>query len=150
VVVAAADSIIEPETVLPTQFHSAVLDCGERRLMINVLFDCLRCITMADEEIKRAERTWLFSSSAERLYDFETICAVLSLDPDSVRDRFLMFGREGIEWMPKRPRDRARDGCRAITKPRFGQCYLCGWAFDAAHDFMVCAPGDNPSCVRRR
>jgi hypothetical protein len=85
-----------PETILAEQLldvgqHSRMT--GERRLMIAVLEDGVRCVLklaasrdpLQRELAAEAER-WIRSTDRTRLFAFENVCLALELDPDYVRD----------------------------------------------------------------
>jgi hypothetical protein len=89
------DGPMVPETILAEQLldvgqHSRLT--GERRLMIAVLEDGVRCVLklaasrdpLQRELAGEAER-WIRSTDRSRLFAFENVCLALELDPDYVR-----------------------------------------------------------------
>jgi hypothetical protein len=83
-------------SVLPTPGFSPSTSlytgCPEVSLMRAVLEDALACVHRQNETARRwvqreardAEE-WLFSDDAHRLFSYVTVCAVLGLEPESMR-----------------------------------------------------------------
>jgi hypothetical protein len=66
----------------------------EKELMLAVLKDALltykKCIYSGNALFKEAE-AWLFDSERDRLFSFETVCAVLGLSPEKIRQNLLAW-----------------------------------------------------------
>jgi hypothetical protein len=66
----------------------------EKELMLAVLKDALltykKCIYSGNALFKEAE-TWLFEREPDRLYAFETVCAVLGLSAEKLRHNLLAW-----------------------------------------------------------
>ena len=66
----------------------------EKELMLAVLKDALltykKCIYSGNALFKEAE-TWLFDREPDRLYAFETVCAVLGLSAEKIRQNLLAW-----------------------------------------------------------
>jgi hypothetical protein len=86
-------------------------DCGPPALMRALLRDAILCVQKkasgvpcADRERVAAEaRRWMISRDVKFVFSFESICHVLGIDPDALRQRFLTT----------RPRSAA---CRSSTQ----------------------------------
>ena len=87
-------SVFEPDTLLASQYfdrvrHRAV--DGERRLLAAVLEDAVRIYLKRaggageQDELFRETEAWIEERGADRLYAFESVCAVLDLDADYLR-----------------------------------------------------------------
>ena len=88
-------SLLPPGAVLPSRHfapHGKLVP--ERRLIIAVLHDAIRCVEQYRcvksprnrrlfDEVER----WLLASESDWPYSFENICAVLELDANAVRQR---------------------------------------------------------------
>lgn len=88
-------SLLSPDVVLPSQHfapHGKLVP--ERRLMIAVLHDAIRCVQQYRcvksprnrrlfDEVER----WLLADESDWPYSFENICAVLEFDANAVRHR---------------------------------------------------------------
>jgi hypothetical protein len=66
----------------------------EKELMLAVLKDALitykKCICSGNALFKEAEN-WLFDRERDRLYAFETVCAVLGLSAEKIRRNLLAW-----------------------------------------------------------
>jgi hypothetical protein len=97
------DGPMVPETILAEQMldvgqHSRMT--GERRLMIAVLEDGVRCVlklAASRDPLQRGlaaeAEEWIRSTDRSRLFAFENVCQALDLDPDYVRDGILKNAR---------------------------------------------------------
>jgi hypothetical protein len=85
--------VFEPDVILPAQHFPPVGKLApEQRLMMAVLDDAVRCVASrrlsTDTRHRRlfAEaRRWMLAEEADWPYSFESICAVLDLDANAVR-----------------------------------------------------------------
>ncbi len=88
-------SLVRLDIILPSQhFGTPRLQAPEQRLMIAVLhdaFDCVekyRCATSSQgRRLFREAKQWFLADEIEWPYSFESICAVLDLDANAVRQR---------------------------------------------------------------
>ena len=70
-------------------------DCGERALLRAVLQDAILCLTgQGVEKHERAKvaaeaQRWIMSRSRRWLFAFESICDVLDINPEYLRDKLL-------------------------------------------------------------
>jgi hypothetical protein len=87
--------LMQLDIMLPSQhFRAPRKQAPEQRLMIAVLQDAFECIEKhrfsTDSHRRRLFREaeeWFFADEAEWPYSFESICGVLDLDVDAVRQR---------------------------------------------------------------
>jgi Ni/Co efflux regulator RcnB len=95
--------IFAPDVVLPSQLPTSGGQIGEYRLLIALLDDAFQCFQKYLQPKNQRERklfedaeTWIMSkdeASGQRaeehaaFFSFEHVCAVLSIDADSVRER---------------------------------------------------------------
>ena len=87
--------VLAPDAILPSQYfgHRDRTDmAGERRLMVAVLEDALRCFQkhVADRDPKGRQlyldaEEWIMTDNATWFFSFPNVCATLDLDPDYVR-----------------------------------------------------------------
>ncbi len=93
--VEATDNTIQFGILLPSQvFGSWRTQIPERRLMIAVLHDALECLVKyrhtanpEGRQLFREARRWFLADEADWPYSFESICGVLDLDANAVRQR---------------------------------------------------------------
>ena len=92
----SSNAIFEPDVVLSAELFAprSGLPAPERALLIAVLEDAGRCIfkgcTAADwraRALYKETRDWFASTEQARLFDFETVCNVLGIEPDWLRRR---------------------------------------------------------------
>lgn len=88
--------LVEPEILLPSQLYNrnrglSVLE-GERRLMLAILEDAVSCFQKyAGASRPRSRRLfqeaeeWFLEDNGAWVFSFESICAVLGIDPDYFR-----------------------------------------------------------------
>jgi hypothetical protein len=107
---------LQPDAILPEQFFQALRgkgqSDGERRLMIAVLEDAVRCfmkqIHATDPKARQLfedAEAWIASDDRTWFFSFDNVCATLDLDPEYVR--------EGLfKW---RAAERRRAGDAAAT-----------------------------------
>jgi len=73
-------------------------DCGERALLRAVLYDAVLCLLgqgVNKRERNRAAaeaRRWMESRDRSSVFAFESLCHVLDIDPNYLRDRLLHDG----------------------------------------------------------
>jgi hypothetical protein len=88
--------IFEPDVVLSSELFAprTGVPSAERALMIAVLEDAARCFLRPYDPANRKQhalyeeaRDWFLSSEHSRLFDFETVCAVLGIDAAWLRRR---------------------------------------------------------------
>ena len=85
--------MVELDTILPSQhFGPLHKQVPERRLMIAVLQDAIECVekyrfaTGAEgRRLFREAKEWLLAGEIDWPYSFESICGVLDLDSNAVR-----------------------------------------------------------------
>jgi len=114
--------LIEPEILLPSQFFDrsggrAVLE-GERRLMLAVLEDAVSCFQKYTGATRpRARRLfqeaedWFFAEQSAWPFSFESICAVLGINPEYFRTGLQRWKQELLLHSPE-------------TRPRVGRVRL--------------------------
>ncbi|GEM_PF-3025798 len=89
--------ILEPEFLLPAQYNDLirrhVARDGERRLLLAVLKDALRCYlkTMNDTNARAYrifEETahWFYAKHQVGIFAFEQLCDALGIDPEPLRE----------------------------------------------------------------
>jgi hypothetical protein len=110
--------VIQPDTVLPSQFFAVVRQKGfvegEKRLMAAVLADAVDVYQkMAFNTESRGRQLyvdaeeWLFGASTGRsFFSFENICDVLSLEPEYIRRGLVEWKRSRVATF--RPKDAFR------------------------------------------
>lgn len=108
--------LIEPEILLPSQFYDrfnghSILE-GERRLMLAVLEDAVSCFQKyAGATRPRSRRLfqeaeeWFFEEETAWPFSFESICAVLSINPEYFR-KSLQRWKERLLSQPAETRAR--------------------------------------------
>lgn len=82
-------------TLLPSQqFGSRRKQIPEERLMIAVLHDAIEClekyrvaVSTESRHLFREAQRWFLADEADWPYSFESICGVLDLDSNAVRQR---------------------------------------------------------------
>jgi hypothetical protein len=87
-------AIGEPGDVLPSQLYDpSPPDGPERRLIVAMLADALRCVQQyraVPDTDKRTlyndARRWICSRDRSWCFSFENVCLMLDLDPDSMRN----------------------------------------------------------------
>jgi hypothetical protein len=91
---AAVEPRVEPQTILPVQFHAARAARPERRLLLAVLNDALDTYRKhADLPGRRHRRLfaeteqWLFSDDVAWPFSFMNLCHALGIDADWLRRR---------------------------------------------------------------
>lgn len=100
----------QPDVILPAQFFEAPRkQRPEQRLMIAVLYDALHCVIKyrcaSDREGRRIFREaagWMLSEETDWPYSFESICQILELDPNAVRQRLAVDGMPPVLPPPQR------------------------------------------------
>ncbi len=91
---------LEPDALLACQYSDRVRGgayaSGERRLMVAVLEDAIRCLQYGaadDKTDKRAQfrdaRKWIASTDESWFFSFENVCETLGIDPLVLRRRLL-------------------------------------------------------------
>jgi hypothetical protein len=119
--------LIEPEVLLPSQFYdrfrgAAVLD-AERRLMLAVLEDAVSCFQKyagatrprSRRLFKEAEE-WFMEEEGGWLFSFESICAVLNLDPQYFRQQLQRWKQQLLAQAPEARAKVARVRLRAARR----------------------------------
>lgn len=98
--------IIQPDTVLPSQFFAGMQQKGfiegEKRLVAAVLADAVECymkqIDTTDprgRQLFEEAEIWIFTENRGWFFSFDSICEILGLDPT--------YLRRGIaEWSKRR------------------------------------------------
>jgi hypothetical protein len=85
-------------------------DQPEQDLMLAVLRDALRNYRKQLRRRKRSltdDRQWFFATDSERLFSFESVCAVLGLDAQRIRKQLRA-------WESETTRDAALDSRRSL------------------------------------
>jgi hypothetical protein len=108
-------SLFQPDPLLPSQYfetlQSKALLEPERRLMAAVLEDAILCYRRymtvhggKRKNIFRETEDWIFDDSSDWLLSFDSVCEVLGLDPESVRQELLRWKKRklGGIWKAKR------------------------------------------------
>jgi len=95
--------------VLRREIHPSVLDAPERRLMVALVADAIRCIEKyrnARDSRSRSryakEVQWMLSDDKDSIFAFIRVCEILDLDPVAVRDS-LGLSLDGDMITPTRP-----------------------------------------------
>jgi hypothetical protein len=124
----------EARAAFPEGRDSHALDGGSRGLMLAVLEEAIQCLAgdarttavrRREREAARA-RQWILTRDPSSLFSFESICAVLDLEADALRETLLRKAEEGDMKAPasshrvlrrrnsvqaKRTRGPSREGC---------------------------------------
>lgn len=125
---------LEPDAALPEGRDSHALDGGSRGLMLAVLEEAIQCLagdaraTAVRRRTREASRArqWILTRDPSSLFSFESICAVLDLEADALREALLrktekgatialpsshrvLRGRKSVQQ--KRVRGPSRSGC---------------------------------------
>jgi hypothetical protein len=115
--------LFQPDTLLSREYwdgyRSKTSLAPEKMLMLAVLedsIDCIRKHARAPQSLAfREEVSWLLERTADHLYSFENVCAVLELDANCIREALLDWTGKKATRMPrskrsfvpkKAPRDR--------------------------------------------
>ena len=88
--------VLVPDTILPSQYFGALRGrtemSGERRLMVAILEDALRCFQkhVGDQDPKGRQlfleaEEWIMTDNATWFFSFPNVCSTLDLEPDYVR-----------------------------------------------------------------
>ncbi len=107
-------SLFQPDPLLPVQYfqtlqNKALLE-PERRLMAAVLEDAILCYRryMAARDTKkknifREAEDWIFDNKSDWFFSFDSVCEVLDLNPESVRQELLRWKKRklGRIWKAK-------------------------------------------------
>jgi hypothetical protein len=95
------DRILVPDIILPSQHFDSRTRClePERRLMLAVLSDAVRCFQMGAASERGPRRTlfsdaewWLFCDKGSRPFSVQYICDALDVDPSLLRRELLRWG----------------------------------------------------------
>jgi hypothetical protein len=84
--------------ILRVQYYESLANSrvpsGEIKLLFGVLEDALRCFVQARKRHSSASlkafleaKDWFYNRQDSNVFSFESVCAVLDLDPDAVRSR---------------------------------------------------------------
>jgi hypothetical protein len=82
--------------IMPVQYYanlaSSRVPTGERKLLFAVLEDALRCYVLGKSRHSPAHRAeflearyWFLEKSSAGVFSFESVCAILDIDPNCVR-----------------------------------------------------------------
>ena len=92
---------LQTEAVLPVQFHGARRAATvepERRLMLAMLVDAVRCFQSRSEPRLPAKRreyaeaqSWIFSDDDSGFFSFGAVCDALEIDPEAARKGLLRW-----------------------------------------------------------
>jgi hypothetical protein len=92
----SAEAAIQPQAVLPVQFHPARAATPASRLALAILEDALRIYGKRDCVLRRKQRrllaeteAWLCSDDVSWPFSFVNVCHVLDIDPAWLRERLL-------------------------------------------------------------
>jgi hypothetical protein len=87
--------VLAPDAILPSQYYGSrgrTDMTGERRLMVAILEDALRCFQkhVADLDPKGRQlyldaEEWIMGDNPTWFFSFPSVCATLDLDPEYVR-----------------------------------------------------------------
>jgi hypothetical protein len=114
----AVPRMVEPDVLLPSQMFDhfrghAVLE-AERRLMLAILEDAVACYQkyagatgVRARRLFREAQEWFDEENVAWVFSFESICAVLDIDPDYFREHLARW-RDDLLAQP--PDVRARVG----------------------------------------
>jgi len=95
------DGILVPDIILPSQHFDSRTRClePERRLMLAVLSDAVRCFRMGAASERGPRRRlfsdaewWLFCEKGSRPFSVQYICDALDVDPSLLRRELLRWG----------------------------------------------------------
>jgi len=104
--------LVEPEILLPSQFYNrsrglSVLE-GERRLMLAILEDAVSCFQKyAGASRPRSKRLfqeaeeWFMDEGDTWVFSFESICAVLRIDPEYFRNNLRRWKEQLLAQPPE-------------------------------------------------
>lgn len=110
----AGESLLVPETILPSQLpsfeDSSGTPAGVRGLMLAILEDAVYCLADASNRCAKRRRearlaeSWIRETREDWVFSFTSICRVLDLDPDTLRYRLLSVPPEDV--LPEKSRRR--------------------------------------------
>jgi hypothetical protein len=96
--------VLAPDAMLPSQFFAMGRGApigGERKLMVAVLEDALRCFQKLmdstdpkQQQLFREAEKWITTDNPSWFFSFANVCETLDINPDYVREG-LMKWREG-------------------------------------------------------
>jgi hypothetical protein len=100
-------SLFQPDTLLPAEYCETLRSRTqlepERRLMLAVLSDAITCFQKnlfarqgRRNKIFREAEEWIMERDIEGLHSFETICEVLGLDSEYLRNGLLRWKEERL------------------------------------------------------
>lgn len=134
---------------LGLEFVEALPQDGERRLMLAVLIDAVRALSLHDspplhlrmhKELLK-DRAWFLSEDRQRVFSFLNICDSLGLNPDYIRRCVLRRPAESQPIRVRRyaakaeeawQRQRKNHGLIILPQPRVRSRPLCVQAVSAA------------------
>jgi len=122
-------SLFQPDTLLPDQFldtYRRKLHLEpEKKLMLAILEDATACFqkyTFARDSkgkaLFRETEEWVFAKGDQGIFSFDSVCEILSLDPDYVRRGLAEWKRNAskqqqsavkVYQLTSRPRKRKRE-----------------------------------------
>jgi hypothetical protein len=114
--------LLEPDIVTPDQFAGLLKrrswQDGERRLMAAVLLDGVETFhthafseSPEGQELFEESKRWVMDDQDHSLFAFETVCAVLEIEPAYLRGGLLA-------WVEQNRRSRTRIHARHLEDPR--------------------------------
>lgn len=118
------NDIVQPEFLLPAQYDDLirrrVIPDGERRLLLAVLKDALRCylksMNCRNAQARRdyEETTyWFFAEHQEGIFAFEQICEALGIEPEPLRTWLRSLHADGRPTALRASAPSGRNGGRA-------------------------------------
>ena len=125
-------SLFQPDTLIPDQFFDTLrrktLLEPEKRLLLAVLEDAVACfqkyVHARDARGKtmfREAEEWVLEKNSDWLFSFESICEILGLNPDYVRQGLMRWKEAKLEGRPRgnvyrlAPRSAKRQGGSAAS-----------------------------------
>jgi hypothetical protein len=113
--------LLSDTTVLPEQFFGPRMRlctaCPEAALMHAVLEDALACFQKQFvtegrriQRIVREAEAWLLSEDSHWPFSFVSVCAVLGLEPEAIRQRLQRWSHSHLMNTPQRKRQHVRGG----------------------------------------
>jgi len=125
-------SLFQPDTLIPDQFFDTLrrktLLEPEKRLLLAVLEDAVACfqkyVHARDARGKtmfREAEEWVLEKNSDWLFSFESICEILGLNPDYVRQGLMRWKEAKLEGRPRgnvyrlAPRSAKRQGGPAAS-----------------------------------
>jgi hypothetical protein len=108
------ETLVGSDCLLPAQLYGAGRGHAAmgplKRLMRAVLVDAIHCyqrnfdaLTIRKQREFREAQNWLFKDSSDGPFSFDTVCYVLDIHPDFLRQRLIQFQYARVRECRTRP-----------------------------------------------